>query len=239
MYMTDEEIREAATVFAKRNKNRIARELTDKTKYVPDSAPVSIFMAGSPGAGKTEFSKALITPLEARTELRAIRLDNDEIRPLMPGYTGTNSYLFQGATTLIVEKMHDLVLHNGQSFIMDNTFMNFEKAADNIRRSLEKRRPILIFYLYQRPEVAWRFTQAREATEGRNIPKTAFIEQCLGVRRTVAKIIDTFGERIMVVLVKKDFEKNTLEGIYRIAQGAEIDQRIQEEYTKENLERSL
>lgn len=237
--MTDKEIREMAVTFAKRNKNRIVRELTDKAKYIPDPAPVSIFMAGSPGAGKTEFSKALITLLEVRTGLRAIRIDNDEIRPLIPGYTGSNSYLFQGATTLIVEKMHDLVLHNGQSFIMDNTFTNFEKATDNLKRSLKKSRPVLISYLYQKPEVAWRFTQAREAAEGRNIPKGAFIEQFLDARYTVAKIIDTFGDRIIVFLVKKDFEKNTLEGIYRITKSQEIDRYMPEEYTKEKLEECL
>ncbi|MBI4087151.1 zeta toxin family protein [Candidatus Kaiserbacteria bacterium] len=237
--MTDDEIRETAIEFAKRNKNRIARELTDKTTYAPDTAPVSIFMAGSPGAGKTEFSKALITLLEVRTGLRAVRIDNDEIRPLIPGYTGSNSYLFQGATTLIVEKMHDLALHNGQSFIMDNTFTNFEKGTDNIRRSLGKERPILIFYLYQKPEVAWRFTQAREATEGRNIPKGAFIEQFLGARHTVAKIIDRFGDRVIAFLVKKDFEKNTLEGIYRVVESQEIDRYIPEEYTEEKLQECL
>lgn len=63
-----------------------------------------------------------------------------------------------------------------------------KKAADNIRRSLEKNRQILIFYIYQKPEVAWKFTQARETAEGRNIPKSAFIDQFLGARETVARI---------------------------------------------------
>ncbi len=58
--MTNEEIRAQAIEFAKHNKVRIARELTDPAKYAPEVVPISVFMAGSPGAGKTEFSKNLI-----------------------------------------------------------------------------------------------------------------------------------------------------------------------------------
>src|SRR3989344_1223698 len=153
--MTDEEIRLVAIEFAKRNKISIAKELTDPTKYAPDIVPVSVFMAGSPGAGKTEFSKSLIKILEADEERHVVRIDGDEVRPLIPGYTGNNSHLFQGAISLVVEKMHDLVLHNKQNFVLDSTFSNYAKGADNIRRSLKKSRAVFIFYIYQKPEVAW------------------------------------------------------------------------------------
>jgi len=103
--MTDEEIRAQAIEFAKRNKIRIAKELTSPAKYAADITPVSAFMAGSPGAGKTEFSKSLIKILEEGDEHRVIRIDGDEVRQFIPGYTGTNSHLFQGAISLIVEKM--------------------------------------------------------------------------------------------------------------------------------------
>ena len=144
--MTEEEIKTQAIQFAKRNKVRIAKEFTDSAKYAPDAIPISMFMAGSPGAGKTEFSKSLIKILEADEEHRVIRIDGDEVRPMIPGYTGNNSRLFQGAISLIVEKMHDFVLHNRQSFILDSTFAQYEKAADNVRRSLKKDRFVFIFY---------------------------------------------------------------------------------------------
>lgn len=238
--MIDEEIRAEAIEFAKRNKIHIAKELTDSAKYAPDVVPISVFMAGSPGAGKTEFSKSLIKILEGDDERRVIRIDGDEIRPLIPGYTGANSYLFQGAISLIVEKMHDLVLQQNQSFMLDSTFAQYEKAVDNIRRSLEKSRPIFIFYIYQKPEVAWRFTQAREVAEGRNIPKNAFIEKFLGAHETVSKIFKEFGDRITIFFVKKDFEKNLVENIFKITMGeSQIDRYIGEEYTKEKLEKYL
>jgi len=237
--MTDEEIRAQAIEFAKQNKVRIAEEMADPAKYAPDTVPISVFMAGSPGAGKTEFSKSLIKILEADEERRVVRIDGDEVRPLIPGYTGNNSHLFQGAISLVVEKMHDLVLHNKQNFVLDSTFSNYAKATDNVRRSLEKSRPVFIFYIYQEPEVAWKFTQAREEAEGRNIPKSAFIEQFFGAREAVEQISREFGDTAVIFLVKKDFEKNTVENIVKIGPEGNIDEHITERYTKDELEKCL
>ncbi|PIR89323.1 MAG: Zeta toxin [Candidatus Harrisonbacteria bacterium CG10_big_fil_rev_8_21_14_0_10_40_38] len=237
--MTDEEIRVQAIEYAKRNKVSIAKKLTDRTKYMPDIVPISVFMAGSPGAGKTEFSKSLISILEAGEERRVVRIDGDEVRLLIPDYTGNNSYLFQGAISLVVEKMHDLVLHNKQSFVLDSTFSNYTKATDNIRRSLGKSRPVFIFYIYQKPEVAWNFTQAREKVEGRNIPKSAFLDQFFGARETVDKISSEFSDKVVIFLVKKDFEKNSVENIVKIGPESNIDEHITELYTKDELEKRL
>lgn len=238
--MEDEDIRLTAIDFAKRNKEKIAKILTDPTIYLPDVNPVSAFMAGSPGAGKTEFSKSLISILEGDKERRVIRIDGDEVRPLIPGYNGNNSCLFQGAVSLVVEKMHDIVLHQNQSFVLDGTFAKYEKAEDNIKRSLEHHRQVFIFYIYQKPEVAWKFTQAREEKEGRNIPKSAFIEQFLGARNTVNKIALNYKDNVTIFLVKKDFEKNDVEDIVVInKEKASIDAYIQERYTKEELDKRL
>jgi adenylylsulfate kinase-like enzyme len=97
--MTNEKIRAQAIKFAKRNKNYIAKKLTDPAKYTPSKTPISVFMAGSPGAGKTEYSKNLIKVLEKGNQRQVIRIDSDDIRPLIPGYTGRNSHLFQEAVS--------------------------------------------------------------------------------------------------------------------------------------------
>lgn len=238
--MPDEEVRKVAVDFARHNKVRIARELTDIKKYLPDSFPVSVFMAGSPGAGKTEFSKNLINILEEGNKHSVVRIDGDDLRPLLPGYTGDNSRLFQGAMSLIVEKIHDLVLHQKQSFVLDGTLAGYEKSLDNIRRSLAKNRAVIIFYIYQKPEIAWKFTKARERAEGRNVPKEVFIDQFLGAKETINKIAREFGDRVAIFFVKKDFEKNAVENIVRInTKNNQIDDYIQEGYTKETLEKCL
>jgi UDP-N-acetylglucosamine kinase len=237
--MNDEEVRQSAIEFAKKHKNRIAKKLTNPAKYRPEKRPLSVFMAGSPGAGKTEFSKNLIEILEKERERRVVRIDSDDVRPSLPGYTGNNSYLFQYATTLIVEKMHDLVLSKNQTFVFDGTFANYEKARDNIRRSLQKKRLVLIFYVYQKPEIAWKFTDAREKAEGRNIPKEAFINQFLGAKETVKQIRREFRSEVIVILVKKNFETNAVEYTQEIKVNGDVDEFIQGVYTKEKLEEIL
>jgi predicted ABC-type ATPase len=238
--MSDEEISKQALTFARKNKMRLARLLTDPAKYAPDRFPITAFMAGSPGAGKTEFSKSIIQLLEKDKERRVVRIDGDEIRPLLPGYAGKNSFLFQGAISQVVEKMQDLLLHNNQSFILDSTFTKFDKAVSNIERSLAHGRIVLIFYVYQKPEVAWKFTQAREMKEGRNIPKSAFIDEFIWARETVKMISQKFDGRVHMYVVKKDFTTNAVESIgYLAGTEATVDRYVPETYTKEVLEKIL
>lgn len=237
--MNEEQTREAALAFAKQHKKRLAEELTNTKIYLPDKVPTSVFMAGSPGAGKTEFSKLLINSLEKSKDRRIIRIDGDEIRSLIPGYTGSNSYLFQGAVSLIVEKVHDCVLHQQQTFLLDGTFAKYDKAVDNIRRSLKKGRQVLVFYLYQQPEIAWKFTLAREVAEGRNIPKAAFIDQFFGARDTIVKLRKEFGSEVIIFLVKKDFLQDTVEMRRIQPDMSELDDSTADRYTKEELEQIL
>lgn len=238
--MDDRDIESIALSFAKKEKKRIAKERTDPKIYLPDEIPVSVFMAGSPGAGKTEFSKNIISSLEKDKDHRVIRIDGDEIRTDLPGYTGDNSYLFQSAISLIVERIHDLVLSQKQSFVFDGTFSKYEKALKNIQRSLNKGRQTVIFYVYQHPATAWEFTKKREQAEGRSIPKESFIDQFFGAMDTIKRIRNTFNEEVVIFLVKKDYEINTVENVVAIKQkGPSIDDFIKESYTKDQLQKML
>lgn len=60
--LTKEEkaIQDKAVAFAKKHKKVVAARLTDIDRYTPERQPVSVFMAGSPGAGKTEASMELL-----------------------------------------------------------------------------------------------------------------------------------------------------------------------------------
>lgn len=95
------EISEEALRFARSNKKSIARRLTDKAIYPSEESPVSVFMAGSPGAGKTEASIALVN-LFADTPI--LRIDPDELRNEFAAYKGPNSWLFQRGVSILVEK---------------------------------------------------------------------------------------------------------------------------------------
>lgn len=87
MTQEEQEISSRALQFAKENRTRIARELTCIETYPADEYPVSVFMAGSPGAGKTEVSRAFIGYMQS-TGSSALRIDPDDFRSIFPTTTG-------------------------------------------------------------------------------------------------------------------------------------------------------
>lgn len=199
---------EKAKKFAKDNKNKIATEITDTAFYKSEDNPVSVFMAGSPGAGKTESSIRLIEELSKKDNSRILRIDADEYRKYFEDYKGYNSHLFHGAVSIIVEKVHDLALKNNQSFIFDGTLSNFEKASQNIQRSLNRERFVQILYVYQEPVLAWEFTKKREQKEGRKIPKEDFVSKFLNSRKVVNLLKEEFGNKILLDLIIKDIDND-------------------------------
>lgn len=203
--MTDEEVRieQRAIAFAKANRTRIAREIADVRAYPGEETPVSVFMAGSPGAGKTEVSKALIAGFED-VGARALRIDPDDLRAYFLEYTGNNSRLFQRGVNSIVERLHDLVLEQRQSFLLDGTLANEQVARRNVERSLRRNRDITIVYVYQDPLLAWEFVKARELTEGRNIPKAEFIRQLFAAKGVVKMLKQSYRLQLKVDLIIKD-----------------------------------
>ena len=162
-------------------------------------------MAGSPGAGKTEASKNLIQEITTDNQ-EILRIDSDELRNLFESYKGNNSYLFQGAVSILVDCILDFVFKNKQSFVLDGTLSNFKIAKRNIERSLNKKRYVQILYVYQNPLKAWEFVQARERLEGRKILKNDFISQYFGARDVVNALKAEFDKKIKIDLLIKELD---------------------------------
>lgn len=205
---TDLKIEEEAIAFAKKNRTRICRKITDKENFLPEDSPVSVFMGGSPGAGKTETSKGLVEMI-TQDGGNVLRLDPDELRVHFSEYNGANSYLFQRAVTVLVERSFDYMMKNRQSFILDGTLSNLAIARRNIQRSIDKERSVLIIFVYQKPELAWKFVQAREQTEGRRILPEHFVDQFFGSQDAVHALKDEFDSHIMIDLLLKDIDGST------------------------------
>lgn len=231
----EEEIKERAYDFARSNKTKIARKLTDRDTYLSEQNPVSVFMAGSPGAGKTESSKQLILKMTSGKN-DILRIDPDELREQFVEYTGDNSFLFQRGVSLLVDKIHDLALKQKQSFLLDGTLSKFDKAKANICRSIKRNRLVQILYVYQDPLLAWDFVQAREAIEGRKILLEHFIEQYFGARDVVNALKDTFRRDIKVDLLLKNNDNS--DRVYK-ANIDKIDNHVPEKYTAAALEELL
>lgn len=222
-------IQQEAVNFIKKNK----KSLIDKfvSENWPDPEPISIFMAGSPGAGKTEFSKRLIN----QNNLKLVRIDADEIRKFIPQYTGKNSDIVQQAASRGVHILYDYVLKQNLNMLLDGTFA-YKEASRNIFRSIKRERYVEIFYIYQSPIIAWRFTKAREETEGRKVPKKAFVNSLFQAKENVQKVKDEFGEKVKVHVIIKNYEKG-VEKDYPDVEN--IDQYIKIPYTRSELIKKL
>ncbi|GHE20830.1 zeta toxin family protein [Halomonas urumqiensis] len=234
--MTDEEVREAAIQHARRHKKAIAKRLTDKSVYPREKLPVSVFMAGSPGAGKTESSLALLETFREKAGLKVLRIDPDELRGELPGYTGGNSWLFQHAVSILVDKMHDLALEQKQSFVLDGTLANYEIAKRNVERSTSRGRFVQVLYVYQEPKLAWQFVQARECLEGRRIPLESFVDQYFESRRVVNALKREFKKQVHIDLLIKNNDNSVKSSRTNIDR---IDGHLPEKYTRQSLLRDL
>ena len=194
-------------------------------------------MAGSPGAGKTEWSKSFIKSYSGKEPSRRIvRIDPDELRAMLPNYEPTSADEFQSGTILAVEKVVDHVINNKQDFLLDGTFAHYESSYKNINRCLSKSRKVGILYIYQDPKVAWDFTKKRSAVEKRIIPKDAFINAYFKAKENVNKIKKEFGNNIEVWLVIKDFKQNVSKIEFNVAS---LDPYIKMNYNPKTLERAL
>ena len=228
----DQQLIEAAYQYIKEHKAHLIERFADPKTYKADEHPVSLFMAGSPGAGKTESSKRLIEQFGGNLP---VRIDADDIREMFPNNTGANSHIFQRACTLGVNILFNYVLHNNINTILDGTFA-YERAMENIERSLQHNRRVLIYYLFQNPAAAWKFTQIREAKEGRKVSKEVFIHSFIRARENVNQAKAHFGDKVILNLIIKDFTKDFEKGYPNVNA---IDKYLPTVYTKEELEKLL
>lgn len=231
--MTDEEAKfsESAKKYLREHVLELIERFAADKNFMSDERPVSVFMAGSPGAGKTEASKRLIE----RFKNKPVRIDADEIREWLPGYTGANAFVFGEAAALGVNKLYDYALERGFDMILDGTFA-YRKYMENIERSLDNGRKIEIFYLYQDPVIAWDYTKKREAIEHRMVSKDFFIRTFFAARENVMYAKDKYKDKIELNLIISDFTKE----IRRIELNIDtIDSYLKESYTVDKLEKIL
>lgn len=217
--------------YLKQNKSLFIKEYTKDGSVNSKDPPISLFMAGSPGAGKTEFSRRLVENFNNKP----IIIDADEIRKFFPEYRGDNAHIFQDAANKGVNLLYDHALDHDLNMILDGTFA-YGGAMENINRSLSKGRKVFIYYIYQDPEIAWMFTQKREALEHRKVTVGLFIHCFVEARINVIKAKNTFGNKISLNLVLKNLNTN-IEKVFENVDG--VDEQIFKSYTVENLKEKL
>lgn len=229
--MDDEAIIESSYEWVRTNKKALIEKFARLDDYETDVKLISLFMAGSPGAGKTEISKRLAEQFTKKPVI----IDADEIRKICPQYEGANAHLFQKAATKGVHILYDYVLAKNINVIVDGTFA-YAQARENIRRSIERGRKIEIYFVYQDPLQAWEFTKKREALEHRHISKEVFIKGFFDSQRNVTTVKNEFGNAIELNIIIKNND-NSIEKFYLNKE--RLDPYIKNVYSADDLEKIL
>lgn len=234
MAADDEKLRAAALQWVKDNKNIVFEEILAGRDFSQlTAAPAASFMAGTPGAGKTEVSKRFLEQFALK--LQPLRIDADDFREKIPGYNGNNSAIIQPAAALAVDKILQKAFDKKYPFLLDGTFA-FGRALQNLKRADRRDYSLQVFYVYQDPLRAWEFTKKRERKEGRNVPKETFINAYFESRANVDRAKEFFGDKLNVVLIVKDYELGT-EELYDNVQ--KIEDHLEKVYNKDELDRRL
>lgn len=162
--------------------------------------PLSIFLAGSPGAGKTEYAQSIVDLGPA-----LLRIEADAIREWLPMYTGSNSDVMQQAASRGVDFLYDYALKQEISIVLDSTFTPYTIARKNVQRSLKRGRTVQLHYIYQDPLAAWAFVKKREIVEGRRVPREAFIRKFFEAYENVSRVKQEFEEQVELTVVVRDY----------------------------------
>lgn len=231
MDFSDEEkiIQDRAKRYIEDHKNELISKFVLSKKPLRINA-LSFFMAGSPGAGKTEFTnnymiakldkndKGLQKILQSKNinidefEHLFVKIDVDEIRDFIPDYKKTdtsinqkgNAHVVQSAANRGLDILRNFCFDNDISFLHDGTFGNYKTMRELVKKSVSKQRAVHVYYLYLDPLRAWEFTKAREFIEGRNIVKDKFIQQFFDSQQNIDKIKTEFGDKIKVHCILKN-----------------------------------
>jgi UDP-N-acetylglucosamine kinase len=202
--MTLNQADKASAVWARKKKKELAYIFCPLDNTPAATKPVTIFMAGTPGAGKTEFSKSLLSIFNTS----AVRIDADDIRDMMKeiGYNGANAEKYQYGVGLAVNNLYRKALKQHQSVLIDGTFA-YHGWRENIEMSLHDKRLVEIYYLYQEPTVAWDFVKKRELAEGRAVPLDVFVKDYTDCIDNVCKAKEVFGDKVVIYYAKNNYQK--------------------------------
>ena len=132
-----------------------------------------IFMAGCPGAGKTET----VRRLELRETFTV--LEADEIRVLNPHYRKTagtekgNAHLLQKAASIGLECCRAYCIENEIAFVQDTTFSN-RGSIDLVRKLLNKDWKVIVIFIFQNPKKSMGIHKGKRDKRGEKHPYGEF-----------------------------------------------------------------
>jgi ribosomal protein S8 len=186
--------------WARKNKKQIVKEYLSKNEYKSFEEPSVIFMAGVPGAGKTEFAKRLIPQLKNKP----LHIDMDEIATHIESYKPKIAHLFRSGASIILERLYDRAIKLHIDILMDGT-LGHSKVMQNIERAVEHEGYIArIYFISQSPLIAWKKTKDRQLIEHREINPVTFVDSYFNLLSNLRDIQYKYGEKVPITVVLKN-----------------------------------
>ncbi len=174
---------EDAKRWVKLNRKKVATRFFEQFK--PLESKIAFFMAGIPGAGKTEFAENTIR--ESSPVLMPI--EHDKLVEYIDEYKPENYYSYRKAGSGLVSEVFQQSIRNGYAFIFDGTLSN-KNGIRNVSKALKAGYEVYIVYIIQEADVAWQLTQARELVVKRAIEKQGFIETCNKINENLLRLFN-------------------------------------------------
>jgi predicted ABC-type ATPase len=223
----------SAINWAKDNWKEVLDSLIKEYKPVSSNNPAASFMAGAPGAGKTEYSTRLVSAFSSKPLI----IDVDKIKTFIPEYDGTNTDDVKDGAMKILEKILDYSIKNGLPLLLDGTFSGGQSIL-NLKRVHRSKYDYVaqVYFVYQEPLRAWEFTKARTIDEGRSIPKEYFIRAYTKSIENIKEIeLDPeVGSKTTTILIIKDYLEKSKE--YTVADSiSNLDKYVNKIYNENEL----
>lgn len=203
--------------------------------------PVAYVMAGIPGAGKTEFLDSIIEGLKNKGQRNEfVRIDLDQIVTIYPGYTPKTYAKFRSQGNNVLARSIDELRRKRYNMMIDGTFSGVSGSSiRNVEKLLNDGYRVRLIYMYDKPDVAWSYTQSREKVTDRGINKQDFINSCINISLNLNEAMHRFKDNsnftVPVVIQKelrdKDYDVITL---YE-----EVDRIIRKGYNIDKIKETL
>ena len=118
-------------------------------KPIGGKSPEYVMLGGSGGAGKSSFGKGSSKVYDVATH---IKLDNDDIKAMLPGFTPEKAFLFHREAGDILEKAIGIAQKAGLNIVVDATMRLSVK--DEIQRAKDKGYSIHAHFMHVPPKEA-------------------------------------------------------------------------------------
>ena len=178
-------------------------------RFFDERTRVAIFMAGIPGAGKTELVRRMSHHLLGGI----VVIEHDKLVELLPDYKPEAAYNYRPAGSKLVSAILKQVLKRKMSFLVDTT-LSARVGQTNIKQALKHGYHVTVICIHQDPQAAWQLTQKREVVTKRGISWDGFESVCQKINGNLSDIFDKHSTNPNFSFVYVDKTKHQQMGLF-------------------------